>query len=78
MLTCSIHSLSSRALRNDSSVSEDMELGAHALRSFLKELFTCLVSANSTGTSSQFRAESSFKPCHEKTFEFLTLFLEKL
>lgn len=61
-LTCKIHSLSSRALRNVSLESVDEALGAHARSNFLKAALVCRVSANSTGTSSQFSRESSLKP----------------
>lgn len=61
-LTCWIHSESSKTLRKESSESVEVALGAQALSSFLKEALTCRVSANSTGTSSQFRQESNRRP----------------
>lgn len=63
LVTCRIHSESSKALRKESSESDEVALGAQALSSFLNEAFTCRVSAKSTGTSSQFRQESSLRPC---------------
>lgn len=64
--TCSIHSESSKALRKESSESDEVALGAQALSSFLNAAFTCRVSAKSTGTSSQFRDESNLRPCQNK------------
>lgn len=61
-LTCRIHSLSSRLLKNDSLESVHVALGAHARSNLLKEALVCRMSANSTGTSSQFSMESSLKP----------------
>lgn len=64
-VTCRIHSESSKTLRKESSGSDEVALGAQALSSFLKEAFTCRVSAKSTGTSSQLRQESTLRPCRE-------------
>lgn len=65
-VTCRIHSESSKALRKESSESDEVALGAQALSSFLNAAFTCRVSAKSTGTSSQFRAESTLRPCQNR------------
>lgn len=65
LVTCRIHSESSKTLRKESSGSDEVALGAQALSSFLKEAFTCRVSAKSTGTSSQLRQESTLRPCRE-------------
>ncbi|TNN86603.1 hypothetical protein EYF80_003071 [Liparis tanakae] len=53
---------SPKALWKESSESAEVALGAQALSSFLKEAFTCRVSTKSTGTSSQFREESTLRP----------------
>lgn len=65
-VTCRIHSESSKALRKESSESDGVALGAQALSSFLRAAFTCRVSANSTGTSSQLREESTLRPCQDR------------
>lgn len=66
LVTCRIHSESSKALRKESSESDEEALGAHARSIFLKEALTCRVSAKSTGTSSQFREESTLRPCGKR------------
>lgn len=62
-ITCGNHSESPRALRKVTSESVGMALGTQALISFLKLAFTCRMSWYSTGTNSQFKANSNLKFC---------------
>lgn len=62
-ITCGNHSESPRAFRKVTSESVGMVLGTQALINFLKLAFTCRMSWNSTGTNSQFKANSNLKFC---------------